>query len=96
MRYVYDGHVMEDSVTIATFKPLAPLHPASGETVLAVGSSRQIVFVGGPRPWLGRPSEHVRQIDVGKSSGDKALSAMEMVTISRDEPDVYVYQVGLL
>lgn len=32
--------VLTDTVTVATFLPLAPLSPASGETVLAVESSR--------------------------------------------------------
>jgi hypothetical protein len=33
--------VLADKVTVASFKPLKPLSPASGETVLAVDSSRQ-------------------------------------------------------
>jgi hypothetical protein len=33
--------VLADKVTVASFQPLKPLSPASGETVLAVDSSRQ-------------------------------------------------------
>ena len=33
--------VLADKVTVAAFQPLAPLSPATGETVLAVDSSRQ-------------------------------------------------------
>lgn len=50
---------------VAAFRPLTVLHPASGETVLALGTSRQLVFVGGPRPWLGRGSEYGKSISLG-------------------------------
>lgn len=57
--------LLEDSVMVAAFRPLTVLHPASGETVLALGTSRQLVFVGGPRPWLGRGSEYGKSISLG-------------------------------
>jgi len=48
---------------IATYENLEPLHPSpvgsshsTPQLVLPVGSSRKIVFKGGPHPWVGKPS----------------------------------------
>ncbi|KAK7069962.1 hypothetical protein SK128_003832, partial [Halocaridina rubra] len=47
--------------------PLHPSHPSSGETVLALGSSRVVIFEGGPLPWISKPSSHYVQVDVDDS-----------------------------
>jgi nuclear pore complex protein Nup210 len=69
--------LLEDTAMVAAFRPLTVLHPASGETVLALGTSRQLVFVGGPRPWPGRGSEHGKAI----SQGDGASSKNELLEV---------------
>merc|ERR1712013_79677 len=46
----------------ATYEALEPLHPAvansqgTPQIVLPVGSSRKVLFKGGPHPWVGKPS----------------------------------------
>ena len=35
-----------------------PKRNGVGEVVLAVGTSRRVVFQGGPQPWVGKPSAH--------------------------------------
>lgn len=48
-------------LTTLPSRPLRPTNPASGETVLALGSSRVVVFEGGPLPWIGKPTSHFAQ-----------------------------------
>ncbi|XP_023018857.2 nucleoporin 210 [Leptinotarsa decemlineata] len=59
--YFQNGKALEDSVTVSAYKTLNRLEP-KGEVVLAVGTSINLVFVGGPRPILGRLSDHQRII----------------------------------
>ena len=66
---------------VAAFRPLTVLHPASGETVLALGTSRQLVFVGGPRPWPGRGSEHGKSI----MQGDNVKSKKDILEVGTYE-----------
>lgn len=69
---------MEDSAIVSAFRPLSVLHPSSGETVLALGTSRQLVFVGGPRPWPGRGTDHGKLI----SQEGNAKSKKVMLEVS--------------
>eukprot|EP00090_Calanus_glacialis_P028282 TRINITY_DN45475_c0_g1_i1.p1 TRINITY_DN45475_c0_g1~~TRINITY_DN45475_c0_g1_i1.p1 ORF type:complete len:919 (-),score=251.02 TRINITY_DN45475_c0_g1_i1:238-2994(-) len=48
---------------IATYEQLEPVHPSTAgnsqsapQLVLPVGSSRKVLFKGGPHPWVGKPS----------------------------------------
>lgn len=50
--------ILEDSVVVGVYKPLKPLSPEMGESVLALGTSRIILFKGGPLPWIKKPSSH--------------------------------------
>ncbi|XP_067001569.2 nuclear pore membrane glycoprotein 210 [Anabrus simplex] len=88
--YACENDLLEDSVTIASYRPLRPFDPASGETVLAVGSSRLIVFAGGPRPWIGWPAEHSRKIETG---GEHSVVEVEAIESAHDQQDVFVYHV---
>lgn len=45
------GRNLTDNVTVSAYEPLVVVHPTKAETLLAVGSSRNIIFKGGPRPW---------------------------------------------
>ncbi|BFZ03901.1 hypothetical protein BsWGS_06940 [Bradybaena similaris] len=47
--------MLRAAVTIAAFHPLKAVDPEL-EAVVAVGSSREVVFVGGPQPWVLDPS----------------------------------------
>lgn len=53
--------IVKDSVVLSSYRELRYLEPASRETVLALGSSRVLVFEGGPLPWINKPSGHFRK-----------------------------------
>lgn len=52
---------MEDAVTISAYNTLRLLEPKR-DIVLAIGTSVNLVFVGGPRPVLGRSGDHQRLV----------------------------------
>ena len=52
---------LRDEVTVGAYEPLAPIQPKS-ELVLAIDSSADIVWVGGPHPWLNNPENHFHQV----------------------------------
>lgn len=86
--------LLEDSAMVAAFRPLTVQHPSSAETVLALGTSRQLVFVGGPRPWPGRGAEHGKSIAQGDAKSKKdMLEIAELPNLSTDIRDRYVYTV---
>lgn len=86
---------LEDSTMVAAFRPLTVLHPPSAETVLSLGTSRQLVFVGGPRPWPGRGSEHGKVMSQGDNLKSKKdmLEVVELPNLSSDIRDRYVFTV---
>ncbi|XP_052692934.1 nuclear pore membrane glycoprotein 210-like [Crassostrea angulata] len=49
--YTSRGKELSASVTIAAYDPLMPVDPEK-EAVLAVGSRKELVFRGGPQPWV--------------------------------------------
>ncbi|XP_076259039.1 nucleoporin 210 [Rhynchophorus ferrugineus] len=59
--YYQEGIALEDSVTVSAFRPLQLLQPKK-DVVLAVGSSINLVYTGGPRPMMGRASEHQKTV----------------------------------
>lgn len=78
---------LEASTEVAAFNPLEVVLPNKKITVLAVGTSRHVVWRGGPRVWLGRSGEHVRTI----SSSSSSLLVEEVSCNSQSE--FYVYSV---
>jgi len=52
---------IKDSIVLSSYRKLRYLEPSSRETVLALGSSRVLVFEGGPLPWINKPSGHFRK-----------------------------------
>ncbi|KAK4884343.1 hypothetical protein RN001_000614 [Aquatica leii] len=60
--YVVDNIVLEDSVTVSTHEALQMLHPAQKTIALEVDSSTSVIFAGGPRPFVGRPSVYKRTV----------------------------------
>ena len=68
--YSLDGKSVKlsDSITIAVYDPLEPLQPHESSTVvLAVGSSLDIVWSGGPQPWIFKPEEHFHNLELKES-----------------------------
>lgn len=57
----HDEMPIKDSIVLASYRKLRHLEPSNGETVLALGSSRILVFEGGPLPWINKPSSHYRK-----------------------------------
>ncbi|XP_970065.4 nuclear pore membrane glycoprotein 210 [Tribolium castaneum] len=81
--YYQDGLILEDSVTINAYYPLKLISPSpKHQVVLAVGSAIHLVFSGGPRPQIGRQSDHQRIVIVE----NEATVQAEDVTDSNQLP----------
>lgn len=66
--YRTNGQYLMANVTVSAYEPLVSIHPLTSETLLAVGSSRKIIFKGGPHPWAGKPQGYAR--DISLSDGE--------------------------
>ncbi|KAL0127413.1 hypothetical protein PUN28_005602 [Cardiocondyla obscurior] len=55
-------HYLTDNVTVSAYEPLTAVHPENKKTLLAVGSSRYVVFKGGPLPWTNKSQDYSRKI----------------------------------
>ncbi|XP_011876898.1 PREDICTED: nuclear pore membrane glycoprotein 210 [Vollenhovia emeryi] len=55
-------HYLTDNITVSAYEPLVAIHPAGKGTLLAVGSSRYVVFKGGPLPWTNKSQDYSREI----------------------------------
>ena len=60
--------VLSANRTVASYAPLVPHSPISGETIVAEGSSRELAWQGGPIPWPLLPSSHYREIEIADSN----------------------------
>merc|ERR1719354_578795 len=81
--------IMSDTAIVASYNPLQPVFPQSGETLVAQGSSVQIVWTGGPQPWPENPSNHFAHTMVEKADLLKVENEKEM-------DGVYAYKVQCL
>jgi len=54
--------LLMDNVTVSAYEPLVAIHPDSKETLLSVGSSRNVVFKGGPLPWTNKSQDYSREV----------------------------------
>lgn len=61
LTFTDENSIIKDSVVLSSYRKLRNLEPITGETVLALGSSRVLVFEGGPLPWINKPSGHFRK-----------------------------------
>ncbi|CAL4097838.1 unnamed protein product [Meganyctiphanes norvegica] len=66
------------STVVGAFRPLRVTQPASAETVLVVGTSRVVVFEGGPLPWISKPKSHFAQAIVD----DPSKVHVELLTLA--------------
>lgn len=57
--YTHGSLVLEASVTIATYPVLRPIDPEE-VAVVTLGSSKTVLFEGGPSPWVLDPSQYYR------------------------------------
>ncbi|XP_012215502.1 nuclear pore membrane glycoprotein 210 [Linepithema humile] len=53
---------LSDNVTVSAHEPLTAIHPESKETLLVVGSSRNVIFKGGPLPWTNKSQDYSREV----------------------------------
>ncbi|XP_075220860.1 nucleoporin 210 [Lycorma delicatula] len=84
--YVQDEIDIESDTVVAAYRPLEVLQPTSSETVLAVGSSRHVVWTGGPRPRLGHNFDHSHVI-----SCNRAIIDVQELIINQE--GIYVFDV---
>ena len=81
-----DTQTLSDSKYIASYSPLTPVKPASGETVVALETERELVWTGGPAAWPLQPSGHFSNVNVGDPS---------LVSVSRvgEAGGVYTWRI---
>ena len=85
---------LKDQVTIAAYNPLSPLQPSNGETVLAVDSTLQIVWSGGPNPWTSQGETHFADI---KIEDDGIISVSKKTpSLANMNTNIYVYETKCL
>uniref|UniRef100_A0A8D0E2W9 Nucleoporin 210 n=1 Tax=Salvator merianae TaxID=96440 RepID=A0A8D0E2W9_SALMN len=60
--YTHDHIHLSATITIAAYLPLRTVDPVSAAFV-TLGSSKDILFEGGPRPWVQEPSKFFREIN---------------------------------
>lgn len=53
--------ILQDSVTVSTYSRLQLLHPKTAEIILAVGTSMNVVFRGGPIRQIGKKSSSLKR-----------------------------------
>ena len=84
------GDVMKlaDSKIVASYSPLEPHSPVSGETVIAIDSDRLVAWTGGPLAWPLKPGNHFKDLQIG----DQALVDVEPV----NNNNLHVYKVTCL
>lgn len=85
--YNKNGLYLMDNITVSAYDPLVVVHPDSGESVLAVGSSRNVIFKGGPYPWSGKHDGYRREI----SSENEIVDIMEEHQVT--DPDISVFKI---
>ncbi|OAD53088.1 hypothetical protein WN48_10834 [Eufriesea mexicana] len=64
--YNANGQYLTDNITVSAYEPLIAVHPSNKESLLTVGSSRKIVFKGGPLPWSNKPQSYSRKIQASE------------------------------
>lgn len=83
VQYQMGDDLLEDSAVVGTFNPLTIVQPSRGQTVLAVGTSRHLVFSGGPS------NKHQKK---GTKKVDYDSHVVDIYHVVSD-PDVYIYNV---
>ncbi|KAG7201135.1 hypothetical protein KM043_003926 [Ampulex compressa] len=88
--YNSNGEYLIDNVTVSAYEPLITIHPGSRETLLPVGSSRKIVFKGGPHPWSNKPQSYSRKMQV---SDNKVIEVIKQKDLSNEPSDISIFEV---
>ncbi|KOX79473.1 hypothetical protein WN51_02738 [Melipona quadrifasciata] len=88
--YNANSQYLTDNVTVSAYEPLIAIHPTSKKTLLTVGSSRKIVFRGGPHPWSNKPQSYSRKIQVSEK---KIVDVIEYSDSSAGLYDISIFEV---
>jgi len=80
-----DVVTLSDYKYVASYSPLVPVRPNSGDTVLALDSERDIAWSGGPLAWPLQPSGHFSTVSID----DQTLLTSTRV----GDPSLYVWRV---
>lgn len=81
---------LSDNVTVSAYEPLTAIHPESKETLLVVGSSRNVVFKGGPLPWMNKSQDYSREIHL---SNEQIAEVVEYEDSMNRHFDITVFKV---
>jgi nuclear pore complex protein Nup210 len=68
-----DNHYLIDNVTVSAYEPLTAIYPESKQTLLAIGSSRNVVFKGGPLPWTNKSQNYLQNIHLSNKQVAEVL-----------------------
>ncbi|KAF5274371.1 hypothetical protein FQA39_LY07251 [Lamprigera yunnana] len=88
---------LEDSVTVSTHEALRMLYPTQKTIALPIGISTHAVFIGGPRPYVGRPSVYNRRVSNEYKSIVKVTDITDSFSTSRDDSvvlNIYCDKLG--
>nr|XP_050870070.1 nuclear pore membrane glycoprotein 210 [Vespula vulgaris] len=88
--YNANGQYLTDNITVSAYEPLVIVHPKKRETLLAVGSSRKIIFKGGPHPWSSKAQSYSRKM---QSSNEKIAEVIEHTHSLSISYDISVFEV---
>ncbi|KAF7415050.1 hypothetical protein HZH68_003539 [Vespula germanica] len=88
--YNANGQYLTDNITVSAYEPLVIVHPKKRETLLAVGSSRKIIFKGGPHPWSSKAQSYSRKME---SSNEKIAEVIEHTHSLSISYDISVFEV---
>ncbi|XP_071099780.1 nuclear pore membrane glycoprotein 210-like isoform X2 [Haliotis cracherodii] len=79
--YQLGNVVLQDSITIAAYNPLKPIDPEK-EAVIAVATSKEVVFQGGPQPWVLDSSQYFQTLSPERPAIIK-MQKMNMFSVNR-------------
>lgn len=88
--YNANSQYLTDNITVSAYEPLIAVHPSSKESLLAVGSSRKIVFKGGPHPWSSKPQSYSKKIQVSEK---KIVEVIEQGDSLSGSDSISVFEV---
>ncbi|KAK3608986.1 hypothetical protein CHS0354_020538 [Potamilus streckersoni] len=86
--YEYEGVILKSVLTIAAYEPLQPIDPEK-EALVTVGASKEVIFYGGPEPWVLDSSKYF-EIMTSESSSNVAI---QPVSSTRSKPGYHNFFV---
>lgn len=93
--YNLNGQYFMDSVEVTAYEPLVSIYPSTGDTLLAIGSSRNILFKGGPQSITATTRDAANEYNqhVTISNEDVVRLIENDNTDTTEHLDVYVFKI---